>query len=131
MDRLRHLETMKELMSYTMKPKSEFKIWRYHNTTAILCYVAMGVIAYFVNPVNNILSTILVTLLAFCSGCVFYMKGIDKGIRYVGETREALIEERKLSRQQNYDKGMNNKRVAKGVVTGEKPPSIVRKNIDS
>ena len=64
--------------------------------TISIAYVIMGCIAYWVNPVNNLLSTILVCSLSSLISSMFYMIGINRGLRMTKETREAIVEERRV-----------------------------------
>ena len=62
--------------------------------TISIAYVIMGCIAYWVNPVNNLLSTILVCSLSSLISSIFYLKGIDRGIKLTQEARQTAVEDR-------------------------------------
>ena len=89
---LQYFLNFQQLKKWNMTKKQEW----FRKTVLTVSFITMGCIAYWVNPVNNLLSTILVCSLSSLISSMFYMIGINRGLRMTKETRDAIVQERRV-----------------------------------
>ena len=87
---LQYFLNFQQLKKWNITKKQEW----FRKTVLTVSFITMGCIAYWVNPVNNLLSTILVCSLSSLISSIFYLKGIGRGIKLTQEARQTAVEDR-------------------------------------
>ena len=95
----------------------------FRKTLLTISFITMGSIAYWVNPVNNLLSTILICSISSLMNSIFYLYGTDKGIQLVRQSHMDEIEQKRLNIERNILINRKNKTIS------QKLPK--RKDIDT